>query len=842
MERFRCPQTKHPGRIPGLPSRVPDPGMASHRGVLPPSTRPRPVMPAKAGSSFRKNRPGPGRRYPALAGLVLVLMCTAPARAVLDFKEVTAVSVAVEAIYLKGRNDFFILPGEEGQLAAKTRPAALKDKVRWAIVAQNGDLEVQLDPASGLLIVSKASGTGWATVEATAEGCPPKTQRIDIGCPCPEAGGTCEAPVGAGEVIIDSLAVRLSLGKLAGGRSAGDLFLYAEEPLAILSTPEALVVNSSSDQVTPFYQGGILEQILTPQAIVVFIRFSSIKYEIHFYDAAHRGQALEDGRYSIDPAATPIAVWRFENPDASGEAIGELAITERRGGETRAFFYRYEADEHSWTLISGNGLKIASKSETTSKAGDRVVRTQVADPDGKPVQVKETVYRKFAFGEKRIRETVDPAGHDLTTRYRYHSDPGPGYGKLAARLDSDGGWVRYRYDAEGRIAREVRPYLGASIETADGRVVSVDNSYAPVDPVDGDAVQDRHRPRQVIENTAGIETGRRYYAYITEDNGTRIEIVERCTAQGRPYGHPANLRTVTSYYSSGGDGPEAGRIKRRLTPDGRLTTYTYANGSLRSSFDPVRWRFIPGKGRAIRTTITHGSMGHPEGIPLHTTRQTNIRDAMGREKLQETYVRTRQGFSRIDWRLNTHDRSGRVIETLSANGTRTETTWGCCGKLSETDAGGITTRYAYDDLERMTARTNEATGVVTSFTYDAAGRRLSTTQSKDVYTLTWKRRYDSAGRLSAQVDAAGLVTRYEHAATVTTTIKPGGVTEITTRHLDGRIRSLTGTGVVPRYYRYGVAADGCQWTTVFIGSGRPALGADHAGHGRPRHRGGKTGF
>jgi YD repeat-containing protein len=68
----------------------------------------------------------------------------------------------------------------------------------------------------------------------------------------------------------------------------------------------------------------------------------------------------------------------------------------------------------------------------------------------------------------------------------------------------------------------------------------------------------------------------------------------------------------------------------------------------------------------------------------------------------------------------------------------------------------------------MVAKTNEATGVVTSYTYDAVGRRLTATES-------------------------------------------------TTRHLDGKTRSVTGTGVVPRFYRYGVNHDGSQWTTVFIG-------------------------
>ena len=78
---------------------------------------------------------------------------------------------------------------------------------------------------------------------------------------------------------------------------------------------------------------------------------------------------------------------------------------------------------------------------------------------------------------------------------------------------------------------------------------------------DQDAEQDRHRPRRVIKTINGIETARTYYAYIRDKDGARTEISERGTRQGRPYGHPTNLKTVTRYYSGKGDGPQAGKIK-----------------------------------------------------------------------------------------------------------------------------------------------------------------------------------------------------------------------------------------------------------------------------------------
>jgi YD repeat-containing protein len=409
--------------------------------------------------------------------LLILIIFSMPVHAAVDptvdYKEVMAISMAIESIELEGRKDFFLPPGTDGQLVAKTHPADLKIKVRWEIAGQSEKVKFNLTPDTGFLVVEPDSGLGWIKVRASAEGCLPLEQRIDIDCKCSGEAGPCENPAGAGEANLRSVDVRLSLGKVAGGRSAGDLFLYAKEPLAILSTPEALVVNSSSNQVTSIYRDGHLEQIVTPEAIVNFIRYSPLKYEVHFYDFSFRGKKLEDGAYSLDPTAVPMAVWRIENPDATGKTINTLAVTEIREGKEREFYYTYEASEKNWSLVSGNGLKIESKSETTNEAGDKVMRTTVAGADGNPVRVEETVYRAFEFGENRVRETMDPGGANLTTEYRYQTTSGPGYGKLAARIDPDGGWVRYAYDDEGRIIREVRPYLDAPVDSPDDKAVVV---------------------------------------------------------------------------------------------------------------------------------------------------------------------------------------------------------------------------------------------------------------------------------------------------------------------------------------------------------------------------------
>ncbi|SHH76186.1 RHS repeat domain-containing protein, partial [Desulfofustis glycolicus] len=186
--------------------------------------------------------------------------------------------------------------------------------------------------------------------------------------------------------------------------------------------------------------------------------------------------------------------------------------------------------------------------------------------------------------------------------------------------------------------------------------------------------------------------------------------------------------------------------------------------------------------------------------------------------MTERFVKTETGFERIDWTYHSYNAKGRLIETLHANHTRTETGWSCCGKADSTDATGITSRYGYDDLGRNTSVFNEATGLHTEFTYDAAGRRLSTTERTGELTRTTAARYDLSGRLLATTDPAGLVTTFFHTATETALLRPGGAEEITRTHHDGSLRSQNGSGLIDRFYRYGVNQDGSRWTTAYLGT------------------------
>ena len=94
-------------------------------------------------------------------------------------------------------------------------------------------------------------------------------------------------------------------------------------------------------------------------------------------------------------------------------------------------------------------------------------------------------------------------------------------------------------------------------------------------------------------------------------------------------------------------------------------------------------------------------------------------------------------------------------------------------------------------------------------------------------TLTSIAKTDSAGRPSERTDENGYTTTFSYVddRRITTETMPSGATRITENYLDGRVKSITGTGVIPEYYSYTVNPDGTQTTRV-----------ETATQGSPRYR------
>ena len=397
-------------------------------------------------------------------------------------------------------------------------------------------------------------------------------------------------------------------------------------------------------------------------------------------------------------------------------------------------------------------------------------------------------------------------------------------GNIKYTIQPDGSWVHYSYDELGRVISETRgledtPY---SENAPQSQVSSITYAYEPVDSSDSQHIRYKRSARTVIERHAGIVTAKTYNAYISLADGSRIEITERCAAHNSSWGDPANERTVTEYFTSSDRiRADAGRIKSQRAADGRLTIYTYEYGAFVPGADPAQSRFTPGSGQDIRQSAVHGTLDHPAGIAYKTTKDVRIENRLGQTVFEQTFVYTGSGHELIAWTAHEYDRDGHPVKTRSSDGTMSESVWGCCGRESDTDSRGIQRTFAYDALRRVTTEIHHgASGqddIVNSYSYDAVGRRLESTVSAGDLSQSTVSDYDMSGRIFRTTGPDGLVTNYSYngGGRVSTVTRPGGSTEITERYLDGRIKSVTGTGVIHRFYEYGVKPDGTQWTTVY---------------------------
>ena len=640
------------------------------------------------------------------------------------------------------------------------------------------------------------------------------------GCQSCEDGDCDNKLPGGGFVQLRSIDIGIGLGPGKGGQSAGHLFIQSKEPDASLYTPAALMLSTTTSDLDARYDADKqLRQIMAPETLVDIQVYSDTVYSLLFY----RPEAVtgdEDGLYQVDSNAEPMSVWTFSPYGQNG-----LKVSENREGKIREHLYEWDKATGSWTLSKANGSQLISL-VTTENGNERIVTETIKDAYGNIGSRIRTTYRTFEWGEEVVESVIDPDGAALATTSEYYTDPEqPGYGRVARQINADGSWTRYEYDEQGRTLTEITPWLdaGPDAEPADARVVAY--TYEPVDPADTNDAGDAFRPRTITETIAGQVVSKTWHAYIIDNDGARTEISEQGAALDAAYGDAGNPRTVQVYYAEGTGLTESGRLQRTVYPDNRQDLYQYQSGSYSPGANNSPGSFVPGAGADIQTLVVHGTVDHPEGIAYQSTGEITITSRLGRTLLQTGQVYTGSDYQTLTWTMMSYDDNGRLSDTYTSANTHTHSDWSCCGRTAATDAAGKVTTYSYDDLNRVAATTVEGVpagayaaqaAINTAFSYDALGRvtqtRVWTPDLSQVSTSV----YDRAGRMTGATGPDNLTTSYVYSpdSLTTTVTRPDGATQISTRHLDGRTRSTTGTAATAQYYTYGFNTDGSRWTQV----------------------------
>lgn len=700
--------------------------------------------------------------------------------------------------------------------------------IEWSIVGDSLGARVT---SSGKIIPGDREGyiTVRAEVVSTRPSNPPGAlgkiieKEVRLGSSGDCASGGC-GEVGTAVLKPEGPEVRLSLGRDYEAKSVGELRFHDWTPSSDLARPAKLVYNRRHENVFVTRDtNSAITSIESPEASVTIETVNNFKY---FVDFRHPGEA---------PSVNPFIRWEISNPNESTNA-NDLTVKKIIASQTRAIYeYHYDAPTNQWTLLTREGNGDVVRKETTKWTG-LLREYSVAGPDDVIVYHELETYEQLGVGRVPVSKVIDPgtppAQANLVTSSTWYCDVqnGARLGRLKSVTNPDGSWKWFEYDDCGRLSMTVEPFLDEAMPSNPGSDpfagqitnynYSENESTCASDP---SADVDRHAST-ISDISLGAVVQKTHIQKIeigtdSDEKAKRIE--ERCTQPDAPLGDPTNMRTRTVYLVGSED-----KIEQIENPDGRVDTYSYSSVAFTlNESDPGN----PTESGTThqKTIIDHGYLtgGTPAYLPGKSTRDVTIATSTGRTVFEETHVRTPENtWERIVWTAYFHDDRGRVRDTYRSDGTHTSDVWGdCCSLRTMTIEDGTQTVEEYDVLGRVLKSTRVGIAadpnagyeaqpdIVTTNDYDAMGRLLSTTvtagPSGDELVQTSGQVYDLAGRVLSSTDNAGLVTTYAYGLTSSggrkvTVTHPDGGTDVSEYFRDGRIKSITGSSVVSRFYDY----------------------------------------
>ena len=550
---------------------------------------------------------------------------------------------------------------------------------------------------------------------------------------------------------------------------------------------------------------------------------NSPEYSITLYPVQASMPTTGAGLYDVTQLEDPYRAYTVENPDADAydpaSGVGNfnrVSITPAHGAE--ALFTYEEGDFEEWTLLWG-GIRKEHRQKHFSADGIRTDLVTYSDAAGNVVAQKVEVKNTKLSGDKNIKEMkyakimeMDQYGQlkdkktgEILTKEKglktsdinycqvYSVDDGTYPGKVQDRIEDNGYWEIYRYDAKGRIEKEVQQYLDSEYGDKDNSRV-LEYSY---DVPAGLTASGPVDYREIVEKVRGVEVSRTFRVIVRDGSvvGHHAELWRiTATEQGAAWNDSSNLVTKTFYIPDGQ--AFAGMVDRIEHADGTETHYTYTPQS--TGYETIE-----------ETGVYNGS-NFTDGIRTVTTTILPSGTVMSR-----TRTDIASGLTLDSMTVDVIDRFSRPTEISYGDGTGVTKTYApldCgCGSdkvLSETDRQGITTSYEYDALGRRTSKTR--LGVTELYELDAEGRVVRTTREAGTETLVVSETdYDSTGRVVKRrepgpvTDGPLVETTWDYGSRSTSDgdkvmiTYPDGGTEIRTTYPDGQLDRVTGSATTP---------------------------------------------
>jgi RHS repeat-associated protein len=569
--------------------------------------------------------------------------------------------------------------------------------------------------------------------------------------------------------------------------------------------------------------------------------------------------------------------------DAKGDLVG---VTDRQGNITR---YEYNAGRAHYLdkIIDPLGRE-AVKTEydekgrlkKTTNAGGNSVEL-VYDPNNSIEIVKDalgnaTTYEYDIRGNVVtevdalggiVRRTYDEDNNLLSetdaegrkTTYTYDSKK-----NQISRTDGNGNTYRYSYNANGRMTSSIDPLGNITKYTLDSR----GNVLSKID-AEGQKTSytyDRYGYQTSVTNALGQTTSYQYdtrgnlsqetdalghivkYTYdgqgnrLTETRAVTTLTGIRTLVDTKAYDKNGNVTSwldaegnLTQYQYNAANkqilaiDPLGKRTSSRYDENGRLVETIFDDGLSNRFVYDANGKKIRSIDREGRTTIfQYDALGRstalisPDSTPNNPN--DNSRKLIEYDKAGWLKAIVDEQGNRQEWLYDNAQNQIGARSYVGSNAVVSINTYDAAGrKVSSTDALGHTTRYIYDRLGRL-IETRYADGLTSKITYDAIGNEIAKTdranrQTKyefdalqhlitviDPTNSRTAYNYDELGSLVSETDANGHQTRYEYDGLQrrTAVIRPLGQRQTTIYDKVGNAVSMTDFNGQTTNYTYGL--------------------------------------
>ena len=552
----------------------------------------------------------------------------------------------------------------------------------------------------------------------------------------------------------------------------------------------------------------------------------------YYADGKHNLKDISDPR---DNANKPIT----NHYDESGR------LTKHVDAKGQEIFYSYDMAHNK---VSSTNRLLKSTDYEYDERGNVTKKTEYNI--GIPYV---TNYEYDEYDNKKKESLVNKPG--IYTGYKYEDlNPGTGYAVITKdmrlvteQIDPEGNHTYYKYDANGRVLKTIDPrgFATENYYDAKGNLMWTKDAKGYYTYYDYDSQGNMTYMKDAENNeTTYAYTG----GYMTSQTQGGITTAYTYDAMGNmvtesrpePNDETGTLTTIYSYDNNG----------RQIKTTNFDTTFT------ETAYDSLGKPVVRSDKKGRETETAYDEMGRvdyvlrPDGA-----KDVNHYDNEGRLTWVESYNKnfelkntyheyddlgrkTRSNYHGGSYSISVYDEQGRVAEERGRDGVITSYTYDNSGRrmsmirgnyhvsygydangnqVSSTDANGTITNH-YDELNRLT-QTDYPENRYKYYEYDKTGRK---TQEKDEENKITKFGYDATGKLTGvkqYLDGVELTTSYAYDKPGNQISQTDAKINVTGYRYDGMNRRVNKTlpSGIAEVYHYDPQTDLMDYMTDFNG-------------------------